>query len=121
MQMASREADTKRANRVEMLHIRTPGVQLALAPSLRAQLFPADHFSPPPPAIVQISRDHWATLTHNIGLATASPYRFLALDLAHASLPPPPDLSEWNITQKGWTKYHHRLDSPSLSGPLPST
>ena len=59
------------------------GVQLALAPSLRAQLFPPDHFSPPPPAFVQISHDHSldpaapgqpATLTHNIGLATASPY-----------------------------------------------
>lgn len=122
------------------------GVQL-LAPSLRAQLFPGSHFSGPPPAFVQISRDHLSGHSldpslasslpstsfslpplqgnslpqhfHSIGLSTASPYRSLALDLAHASLPPPPDPSEWNITQSGWTKYHYRLGGASFSEPVP--
>ncbi|KAF8328293.1 DNA polymerase family A-domain-containing protein [Amanita rubescens] len=86
-----------------------------LSPALRAQLFLP--FSPPhpPPAFDNSLPEHF----HRIGLATASPYRNLALDLANASLPPFPDTSGWNLSPKGWTKYYYKHGGASFSEPVP--
>ncbi|KAK2462616.1 hypothetical protein APHAL10511_005349 [Amanita phalloides] len=125
------------------------GVQL-LSPALHAQIFPpqtpASFPTPPPPAFIQISRDHLAahgldpsrasslpTISfplpplqgpdlshhfHRIGLFASHPYRLLALSLASAPLPPVPDHSEWNLTQPGWTVYHYKAGGASFSEPV---
>ncbi|KAF8631471.1 hypothetical protein AX15_002384 [Amanita polypyramis BW_CC] len=135
---------------VRRLHARRNplGVQL-LSPALHAQLFPpaSPALPPPPPAFVQISRDHLAshgldptqasslpstTLSlpplqgrslpehfHRIGLFTSEPYRALAQSLARSALPPLPDPAEWNLLQKGWTKYYYKQGGASFSEPVP--
>ncbi|KAF8346219.1 hypothetical protein F5887DRAFT_963228, partial [Amanita rubescens] len=50
---------------------------------------------------------------------TLPPYRNLTLDLANASLPPLPDTSEWNLSQKGWTKYYYNHGGASFSELVP--
>ncbi|KAJ6621300.1 DNA polymerase family A-domain-containing protein [Mycena sp. CBHHK59/15] len=52
---------------------------------------------------------------HRIGSSLSQPYLDLARSFSEQSLPPVPDLGEWNLQQSGWTKYHYMSDGSSYS------